>query len=168
MTGRERSRGKRPATVLAGPYGHPFHPMVVPVPLGAWVGSVVLDVASLMVTDGRGLAEASVWLLGIGLVAAVVAAGLGLLDLTRLPTGTRVFRIAVAHMAAMLTATGLFAVGFVVRLLRAEQEAAGVGDIVLSVVALALLGVGGWLGGELTYRYGVRVVDEQTQARGFD
>jgi uncharacterized membrane protein len=34
------------------------------------------------------------------------------------------------------------------------------------VVALALLGASGWLGGMLTYRYGVRVVDEATQAAG--
>lgn len=168
MTDSERSRGKRPTRALAGPYGHPFHPMVVPVPIGAWVASVALDIASRMVADGHGLAQASVWLLGIGIVAAVVAAGLGLLDLTGLPTGTWVFRLAVAHMVAMLTATGLFTVGLVVRLPHVGQEVAGVGDIVLSLVALALLGAGGWLGGELTYRYGVRVVDEQTQAQGFD
>lgn len=168
MSESARARGKRPTTALAGPYGHPFHPMIVPVPIGAWVASVVLDVASRMAADGQGLAQASVWLLGIGIAAAVVAAVLGLLDLTALPSGTRAFRMGVAHMAAMLTATGLFTVGLFVRLPRAGEEIARVGDIVLSVLALALVGTGGWLGGELTYRYGVRVVDEHTQANGFD
>ena len=32
-----QSRAKRPVTVLAGPYGHPFHPILVTVPIGAWV-----------------------------------------------------------------------------------------------------------------------------------
>jgi uncharacterized membrane protein len=41
------------------------------------------------------------------------------------------------------------------------------GQIVLSAIALALLGASGWLGGMLAYRYGVRVADEQTQAEGF-
>jgi hypothetical protein len=30
-----------------------------------------------------------------------------------------------------------------------------------------VLGAGGFLGGELAYRYGVRVADEATQARGY-
>jgi len=32
--------GKRPRTVLAGPYGHPFHPILVTVPIGAWIASL--------------------------------------------------------------------------------------------------------------------------------
>ncbi len=28
-------RAKRPRTVLAGPYGHPFHPILVTIPIGA-------------------------------------------------------------------------------------------------------------------------------------
>jgi uncharacterized membrane protein len=36
------------------------------------------------------------------------------------------------------------------------------------VVAVAILGASGWLGGKLAYHYGVRVADEQTQAEGFN
>jgi uncharacterized membrane protein len=39
--------------------------------------------------------------------------------------------------------------------------------LVLSVVAVLLLGAAGWLGGKLTYRYGVRVVDDATQADAY-
>jgi hypothetical protein len=35
-------------------------------------------------------------------------------------------------------------------------------------VSLAALAVSGFLGGKLTYRYGVRVADEVTQADGYD
>jgi len=38
---------------------------------------------------------------------------------------------------------------------------------VISIVALALLSISGWLGGKLSYRYGVRVADEGTQDEGF-
>jgi uncharacterized membrane protein len=34
-------------------------------------------------------------------------------------------------------------------------------------VALALLGVSGYLGGHLAYRYGVRVAREETQAEAY-
>jgi len=37
----------------------------------------------------------------------------------------------------------------------------------LSAVSLAVLAVSGYLGGKLTYRYGVRVADEVTQADGY-
>lgn len=42
-----------------------------------------------------------------------------------------------------------------------------VGLIVVSAVSLAALTVSGYLGGELAYRYGVRVADENTQAEGY-
>jgi hypothetical protein len=35
------------------------------------------------------------------------------------------------------------------------------------LVAVAILGASGWLGGKLAYHYGVRVADEHTQAEGF-
>ncbi|WP_329414860.1 DUF2231 domain-containing protein [Nocardia vinacea] len=41
------------------------------------------------------------------------------------------------------------------------------GQLVLSITALAVLGVSGYLGGKLAYHYGVRVADETTQASGY-
>ena len=36
-------QAKHPVTAaLAGPYGHPFHPILVTVPIGAWVASLML------------------------------------------------------------------------------------------------------------------------------
>jgi uncharacterized membrane protein len=44
------SDAKRPVSaVLTGPYGHPFHPILVTVPIGAWVASLVFDIASHIV-----------------------------------------------------------------------------------------------------------------------
>ena len=40
----ELQRAKQPRTALAGPYGHPFHPMLVTLPIGAWVSSLVFDI----------------------------------------------------------------------------------------------------------------------------
>ena len=41
------------------------------------------------------------------------------------------------------------------------------GPLALNAAAFAVLGVSGWLGGKLSYRYGVRVADEVTQSEGF-
>jgi uncharacterized membrane protein len=158
---------KRPVTVLAGRYGHPLHPALVAVPIGAWIASFVFDVASHLVHDGRFLAQGSRWLIAIGVVGAVVAALVGFLDLLAIPTGTRVFRIGLVHMSLNLTVTVLYVIGFFIRG-GAGAGSVGWGPLVLSAVALATLGVSGYLGGELAYRYGVRVADETTQAHGYE
>mgnify|MGYP003291933594 CR=1 FL=1 len=109
-------------------------------------------------------ATGSRWLVGLGILGALAAAMFGLLDLFAIPTGTRAFRTGLVHMALNLTVVALYAGSY---LLRGggggEPDGVAVGLIALSVVALALLAVSGWLGGQLAYRYGVRVADEATQ-----
>ena len=159
---------KHPTTVLAGRYGHPLHPALVALPIGAWTASVVLDVASRFISAAPTAAHAAWWLLGLGVLGALGAASLGFLDLVAISPGTRVWRTGLAHMGCNLTATALFAVAWIVR---RDDVAPAAGTswphLLLSLVALAVLGAGGYLGGELAYRYGVRVADEQTQATGF-
>jgi uncharacterized membrane protein len=65
---------KHPVTVLAGPYGHPFHPILVPVPIGAWVTSLVFDLGSRIIDKPGFLTQGSEWLIAIGIVGALAAA----------------------------------------------------------------------------------------------
>lgn len=156
---------KQPVTMLAGRYGHPVHPILVTVPIGAWVASIVFDLASYVMLDPQFLAQGSRWLIGLGVLAALVAAAAGFLDLLAVPGRTRAFRTAVVHMSFALGATGLYAVGFA---LRSDPVAPVPWPMVaLSAVALVALAVTGYLGGTLAYRYGVRVADERTQATGY-
>ncbi len=158
---------KRSRAVLAGPYGHPFHPMLVTIPIGAWVASFVFDIVSVAGDDAAAFGRGALWLIGIGLVGAVAAAVVGLIDLSGIASGTRARKIALTHMAINLSVVALFIVSFAIRL-GAGYDPVNVAGIVVSVVALLLLGVSGFLGGELAYRYGVRVSDEQTQRAGFE
>ncbi len=160
--------GKRPVTSLAGPYGHPFHPILVTVPIGAWVASIVFDIVSRAGDDHLVFAKGAYWLVGIGIVGALVAAMFGFLDLLAIPTGTRAFRTALVHMSLNLAVVAAFAVDFALRHSRLDDpDGTPVGLLVLSIVALLVLAVSGWLGGKLTYRYGVRVVDEAAQFDGY-
>jgi uncharacterized membrane protein len=158
---------KRPVSMLAGPYGHPFHPILVTVPIGAWVASLVFDLASRLGTQPAVAATGSRWLIGLGILGALAAAMFGLLDLFAIPTGTRAFRTGLVHMALNLTVVALYAGSYLLRGGGAEPDGVAVGLIALSVVALALLAASGWLGGQLAYRYGVRVADEASQAEGY-
>jgi uncharacterized membrane protein len=159
---------KRPVTVLAGPYGHPFHPLLVTVPIGAWVTSLVFDVGSQIIDQPGFLTQGSEWLIGIGILGALAAAMFGFLDLLSIPTGTRAFRTGVTHMSLNLAVTAAYAANFLWRHGNyAAQSRVPLGQLVLSAAGLAALGVSGYLGGRLAYRFGVRVADEQTQAEGF-
>jgi len=160
-------QSKRPRSVIAGPYGHPFHALLVTIPIGAWVASFVFDIVSVASGDAGAFGRGALWLIGIGLVGAVLAAVVGLIDLSGLAPGTRVRKIALTHMAINLTVVALFIVSFAIRA-AAGYDPVNVPGIVVSVVALLALGVSGFLGGELAYRYGVRVADEETQRTGFD
>lgn len=157
---------KRPVVALAGPYGHPLHPAMVALPIGAWAASLTFDVASRVVDDPAFLVQGSRWLIAFGVLAALAAATVGFLDLFAIPGGTRAYRVALIHMTLNLAVVVAYGVNF---LLRDGTAAGGVGTwyIVASAVTFAVLGVSGFLGGELAYRYGVRVADEETQARGF-
>lgn len=159
-------QAKRPVTGLAGRYGHPVHPALVAVPIGAWVASLVFDLASHLASDPAVLAGGSRWLIGLGVLGAVAAASAGLLDLLGLPPGTPVYRTALVHMTLMLAVVTMYAVGFV---LRGPAPTAPVPWplLALSGVALATMAAGGYLGGTLAYRYGVRVASEDTQADGY-
>jgi uncharacterized membrane protein len=167
MTSSVPNRGKQPRSVLAGRYGHPIHPVLVTVPIGAWVASVIFDIVALASADEEAtFAEGAYWLIGIGIVGALLAAIFGLIDLLGIPRGTKAFKTGLMHMGINLVVVVVFVIDFIVRA-SGDYEEATVGGFVLSLIGLALLGVSGYLGGQLAYSYGVRVADEETQAQGF-
>lgn len=157
---------KQPSTRLAGPYGHPFHPIFVTIPIGAWTASLFFDLASKVVEDGAALGRAAWWLIGVGVVGAALAALFGFLDYLTIPSRTRAKQTATLHLILNVATLALFASSFAIRRGDAAVET-DMGPIVISVVALGLLSVSGWLGGRLSYRYGVRVAAEPDQAEGF-
>ncbi|TCO54303.1 DUF2231 domain-containing protein [Actinocrispum wychmicini] len=162
----ELDQAKRPVSaMLAGPYGHPFHPILVTVPIGAWVSGLVFDLAAQWVPDPGFLAKGSVWLIAIGVAGALAAAMIGFLDLFGIPTGTPAFRTGLVHMGLNLAVTAAYTANFFWR--QADYGHVGLGPLLLSAASLVVLAVAGYLGGKLAFRYGVRVVDEAAQATGY-
>jgi len=155
---------KRPRNPVAGPYGHPFHPILVTLPIGAWVASLVFDIAGAATGEREVFGPGAALLIAIGIVAAVLAAVPGLLDFTGIAAGTRAKQLALTHMAINLTVVAVFAISWILRV--TSEDATNVAGVVLSVLGLLGLGVSGFLGGELAYRHGVRVADEDTQREG--
>jgi uncharacterized membrane protein len=160
---------KRPVSAtLAGPYGHPFHPILVTVPIGAWVSALVFDIASHVVDHPGYLNQGAEWLIAIGVLGALAAAMIGFLDLFAIPFGTPASRTGLLHMTLNLAVTGSYIGNFFWRHAGyPSSHAVSGGQLALAAVTLGVLGVSGFLGGKLAYRYGVRVADEGTQAEGY-
>jgi len=161
-------QSKQPRSVVAGSYGHPVHPILVTVPIGAWVCALVFDLVSLGSDSPRPWATGAMWLILLGVIGAALAAIFGLLDLLNLPHGTTAFNTGRIHAGLNSAALLIFLVCFFWRYRTADSwEAAPLGPLILSILGLAVVGVSGFLGGKLAYRYGVRVADESVQAEGF-
>jgi uncharacterized membrane protein len=135
---------------------HPIHPMLVPIPIGLWLFSFVCD---LLFVFGTGV---SLWftlafytMIG-GLIGAVLAAIPGFIDMLSL-SGSRK-RIALLHMTINLVVVALYAFNIGLRISGPEQNTV---PVILSAIAVALLGVSGWLGGHMVYVYRVAVDTEE-------
>ena len=135
-------------------------------PIGAWITSLVLDIGS-RVRHAGALARGAWWAIAVGVIGALAAAVFGLLDLLDIPRRTRAFRVGLIHMTLNLLVVAAFVVSFIWRDDRGVSVETSIGQIVLSAAALVFLGVSGFLGGMLAYRYGVRVAAETDQAEGY-
>jgi len=179
-TGIAQERAKRPEAIVAGPYGHPIHPTLVTIPIGAWVTSFAFDVRSLLGSHPRDDARASRDAMAVGLAGGLAAAAIGYLDWRRLTPGTKAFAYGSLHAVLNVGAMMFYVTAWrrrsdlVAADIAATANAVGDGaragvtvrDLAAHAAALGLLTVSGFLGGELAYRYGVRVADEATQRHG--
>ena len=94
--------------------GHPIHPMLIPFPIVCFIGAFVTDIVYNS-NNEQGWATASLWLLGVGLVMAALAAVAGLTDFLG-DDRVRGLSDAVKHMLANVTAVVLELVNLVLRL----------------------------------------------------
>lgn len=133
-----RSRPQLAAALAGEPLGHSAHPMLVQIPIGAWVSAGWLD--CLPRTE-----RSAAVLTGIGVAAALPAAAAGIVDYGALDSRRR--RIAVLHAAANIISLACQAASLRNRLngkLRRGQWIGLAGTLTLSI--------GGVLGGHLAHQ----------------
>jgi uncharacterized membrane protein len=134
--------------------GHPVHPMLVNFPLGLLVTSAVFDIIHLVTGNGywSGIAF---WMIAAGIVTGLLAAVVGTIDALAIPSGTRAKSVSLLHGTGNVLILVLFAISWALRYSIPGNPP--VIAYVLSFLGAALLGVTGWLGGELTLRLGIGV-----------
>ena len=121
--------------------GHPLHPALTDVAVGAWVGSAVLDRIP-------GQERAATTLVGVGLAGAVPAVWSGFADWSEADPEQE--RLGLWHAAAQAAGNALYLASLVARL-RGRHRAGRT----LGAAGLAAVTVGAYLGGHLAYRSGV-------------
>jgi nitrite reductase/ring-hydroxylating ferredoxin subunit/uncharacterized membrane protein len=125
--------------------GHPLHPPLTDVVIGAWTGAVALDWIG-----GKGGGPAADWLVALGVLSALPTAAAGLNDWATLEGPTR--RLGLVHGTTNVVATGLFGTSWLAR--KAGRRVVG---RLLALAGYGTVSVGGFLGGHLSFRRGVGV-----------
>ena len=133
---------------MAGSYGHPVHPILVTLPIGGWVFSLVFDFVSYVSSEPRIWSVGAMWLVLLGVIGAALAAVWGVIDLRNIPKATAAFNTGRLHAALNSVAIVIFLVGFIWRFRTQDSwEASPVGPLVLSIVGMAVVSASGFLGG---------------------
>jgi nitrite reductase/ring-hydroxylating ferredoxin subunit/uncharacterized membrane protein len=136
-----RSLGPELKDALHGKWlGHPLHPALVGVPIGAWTLAFLFDVAEVMRGKKSGLAESAI---SVGVAGALASAVTGLADWSE--TDGRGKKIGVVHATLNVTATALYIASLASR---KRSRSTGIG---LSLLAFGIANAGAYLGGHLSF-----------------
>jgi uncharacterized membrane protein len=137
--------------------GHPIHPMLVPFPIAFFTGALACDIA-FRYTSNSFWASCAYWLLGAGVVMALVAALAGLTDFAG-DRRIRDLRVAWLHAGGNVILVLIEAYNFYIRYDMAGPPATPPYGLALSAIAVVLMLFNGWQGWEMVYRHRVAVLD---------
>jgi uncharacterized membrane protein len=133
---------------------HPIHPMLIVFPIALWVFSLICDIVYHAGSHNVFWKSVAFYSMVGGTVGALLAAIPGFIDYLSL-TEKRTKRLATTHMVINLFVVVLFIFNLGIR-----YNASPDGEffaVTISLVAIGLVCVSGWLGGSLVYEHGVGV-----------
>ncbi|MGE5618725.1 MAG: DUF2231 domain-containing protein [Sphingomonadaceae bacterium] len=146
-------------------FGHPIHPMIIPLPIGSFVLGLLSLIVFAFTADFFWL-QASYWLSIAGVVGGLLAAVAGLVDWATIPRDVAAKPIATWHGVLNGSIVVLF---FVSWLLLGGFTGPVAGNVtpplILQALGVIWLGVSGWLGWEMVYRHHVGVEPVSNQER---
>ena len=144
--------------LIRGLPGHPLHPPLTDVTIGAYTAATVMGFASIVGVAEKGAAHGWWLALVVGLIFTVPTALAGLADWWVIEPGTPLKRTATSHLIAMVTATVFFLIAALIGHKGYTHGAVDAGPYVLTLVGFAAMTLGGWLGGAIVYVHGMRVL----------
>ena len=138
--------------------GHPLHPILVHVPMAMWPGALIFDLLSKWQIGGNAMVRLSFCAIVFGLLASLLAVPAGVVDWSGIKKEKPAWKIGLYHMILNLLVGLLFAInlGLRVQTFREASTVAGA-PLLLSILGTALLIGSAYLGGMMTYTYGISV-----------
>ncbi|MGH7666582.1 MAG: Rieske 2Fe-2S domain-containing protein [Candidatus Dormibacteria bacterium] len=128
--------------------GHPLHPALTNLPIGAWGSAAVLDL--LDGGAGEGLGKGADLLLALGCLAGAAAAATGLADWQDQYGKQR--DLGTAHGLVNTVALGLCSTSMLLRWKGARRPA-----VRFSLAGASMAGLGAYIGGDMVFREGMQV-----------
>src|SRR5215470_6182570 len=145
---------------LQGYPGHPSHPPLTGVSIGAYTIAAALLVLGAVGVEEPVMAHGALLATSAGLILAPPTMLTGLLDWRDLPPRTPKRTLANLHLVTMLAATAIFAVSWFPGRAGYQDGRIHTAALVLALAGEALLLAGGYLGGALVYVHGHRVLSQ--------
>ena len=143
--------GRATKTLLNGTWlGHPLHPVLTDVPLGAWTLAVVFDIISLFTPSGVWRDGATLTIAG-GIIGALGAFVTGYTDWS--DTIDRERRTGLTHGLLNTLAILIYVVSILIRVTGGSHGAA----VIISWIGYLVVISAAWLGGEMVFNIGTGV-----------
>ena len=124
--------------------GHPLHPVLTDIPVGAWTVALALD-AMEGLSRRKECGAAADLAIGVGLAGALGSAATGITDWSETDDPAR--KVGLLHGLLNLTATTLYTTALFMRKNRRSRRS----GIALSMLGFAVAGTAAYLGGHLVY-----------------
>ena len=150
----------RPSYFVRGLPGHPLHPPFTDVTIGAYTTATLLGILAFAGVSESNLTKAWWLALLVGLGATVLTALTGLIDWLSITWRSPLWWTATWHMLSMLTATAFFALAAAFGHDRYVAGTMGGKTFLATLIGFVAMTVGGWFGGALVFKHGMRVERE--------
>lgn len=141
--------------------GHPLHPALVHIPVGAWIMAGAVDVAMWTGLAGDWARLLALWCVGAGLAGAVLAVPPGVADWSLIKKEKPAWKMTLYHLGLSLLAAIVWAVNFGLRFESRDELPLVSGPVLLtSFIGVVLLLGGAYVGKLIVFTQGIGVARE--------
>lgn len=149
----------KPIEILQGKWlGHPLHPAIVHIPVGAWIVAAVFDLVSRNAGEEAVLPHVTFYCVIAGLATALLAVPTGVADWSSIKKEKPAWKLGLVHMALNLLAAIVWAANLGLRWETLDTTDPVTPAILITSVAGAVLVIaGGYIGSLMVFDHGVSV-----------
>ncbi len=149
----------KPIEVLQGKWlGHPLHPAIVHLPIGAWILAAVLDLVDRNASNSATVPHLSMYAVITGLATALLAIPTGVAEWSSIKKEKPAWKLGLAHLLLNLFAAVAFAANLGLRWQALETDNPVTTAVLATSVGGAILVViSGYLGSLMVFAHGTSV-----------